>query len=125
MRKTLPLVASIVVCLSVTVALADKAPATVTICDAAKKQAPVVFPHEKHTTLVKTCDTCHHTNKGLTADSKVKVEKCSACHLKAQGKVATMSDMSLQKNPMHLRCVGCHKEQKKGPVACTVCHKKK
>jgi hypothetical protein len=125
MRKTLTLFASVILSLSVTVALADKGPATATIDAAAKKQAPVVFPHEKHTTLVKTCDTCHHTNKGLKADAKVKVEKCSACHLKAQGKVTAMSDMSLQKNPMHLRCVGCHKELKKGPVACTACHKKK
>ncbi len=124
MRKILYLVLAIVACLTAAIAFADKIPATVTINAAAKKQAPVVFPHEKHTTLVKTCDTCHHTNKGLTADSKVKVEKCSSCHLKAQGKVSTMSDMSLTKNPMHIRCVGCHKTLKKGPVTCTACHKK-
>ncbi len=126
MRKTWSLVASLALCLTAAVALADKGLATVTIGEAAKKQAPVVFPHEKHTTLVKTCDTCHHTNKGLTADSKVKVQKCSECHMKPQGtKVTTMADMNLQKNPMHLKCVGCHKEMKNGPTTCVQCHKKK
>lgn len=125
MRKTWSLLASLALSLCATVALADKGPATVTIADAAKKQAPVVFPHEKHTTLVKTCDTCHHTNKGLTAESKVKVQKCGECHMKAQGKIGTMSEATLTKNPMHVKCVSCHKQQKKGPTNCVQCHKKK
>ena len=59
-------------------------PGVTKIDAAAKKQLPVPFDHAKHgDKLVKSCDTCHHTHKGLTkaqAD-KVDVQKCSACHL--------------------------------------------
>lgn len=102
-------------------------PGKVKVDAAAKKQPPVTFDHAKHgDTLVKSCDTCHHTNKGLTKaqTDKVDVQKCSECHLEAQGKVSSMREMSLTKNPMHIRCIACHKEQKKGPTACTACHKK-
>ena len=102
-------------------------PGVVKVDVAAKKQPPVSFNHAKHgDTLVKTCDTCHHTNKGLTkaqAD-KVEVKKCSTCHLEAKGKTPSMREMSLTRNPMHIRCVGCHKDNKKGPAVCTGCHKK-
>lgn len=102
-------------------------PTTIKIDAAAKKQAPVPFNHAKHgDTYVKKCDTCHHTEKGLTKaqneTNKVEVKKCSTCHLKVQGKMGTMADVSLTKNPMHVRCIGCHKEQKKGPTVCTKCH---
>lgn len=101
-------------------------PATVTIDAAKAKQPGVTFPHEKHaTTLVKTCDVCHHTQKGLTKDSKEEVKKCSSCHLDPKdAKVPSMREMSTTKNPFHIRCIGCHKDQKKGPTSCTVCHKK-
>ena len=102
-------------------------PGKVKVDVAAKKQPPVIFDHAKHgDTLVKTCDTCHHTNKGLKKEhaDTVDVKKCSECHLEPQGKVPSMREMSLTKNPMHIRCVGCHKEQKKGPTVCNQCHKK-
>lgn len=138
MRKTLTLILALTVCLLFSLpATAAKeakdpkagatvsAPASVVIDAAAKKQAPVTFPHDKHVKLGKPCDTCHHTNKGLTAESKVKVEKCSSCHMKAEGKMSTMADMNLEKNPMHNKCVGCHKAEKKGPTSCVKCHVKK
>jgi len=102
-------------------------PATVKVNAAQKKQPPVSFNHAKHgDTLVKSCDTCHHTHKGLTKaqTDKIDVKKCSECHLDPKGKVPSMREMSLTKNPMHIRCLACHKEQKKGPIACTGCHKK-
>lgn len=100
-------------------------PDTTTIDAAAKKQAAVVFPHAKHVKLTK-CETCHHNNKGLTAESKAKVEKCSTCHLDPKdAKTPSMREASLTKNPFHINCISCHKEQKKGPTACTGCHKKK
>lgn len=102
-------------------------PGKIKIEAAKSKQAAVPFDHAKHgDTLAKTCDTCHHTQKGLTKaqTDKVDVKKCSACHLKPQGKIGTMADMSPAKNPMHIRCIGCHKEQKKGPTVCTKCHVK-
>lgn len=105
-------------------------PKTVNIDEAMKKQPSVTLDHEKHADkLVKSCDVCHHTQKGLTkaeADSgKVEVRKCSACHLDPKdAKIPSMREMSPTKNPMHIRCMGCHKTEKKGPAACTGCHKK-
>jgi len=103
-------------------------PPTVTIKAAAKKQPQVVFAHEKHSTkLVKSCDTCHHTQKGLTAEkaTAMNVVKCTTCHLDPKNpKAPGMREMALNKNPFHIRCISCHKEQKKGPVVCTGCHKK-
>ena len=124
MKKQLVVLALIT--LAATTALAHY-PGNIKIDAAAKKQPPVPFNHAKHgDTLAKSCDKCHHTHKGLTKaqTDKIDVKKCSECHLKAQGKMATMADMSLTKNPMHVQCIGCHKELKKGPTVCTQCHKK-
>ena len=106
-------------------ALAAPPPEKVTIDAAAKKQPPVPFSHQKHTKYAKSCDRCHHDASGLTAEAKVVVKKCSSCHLDPKGKVPGMREMSLTANPFHKACIGCHKEQKKGPTGCTVCHLKK
>ena len=102
-------------------------PTVLKIDEAAKKQPAVTFDHAKHgDKLVKSCDTCHHTQKGLTKEqtNKVDVKKCSTCHLDPKGKEPSMREMALTKNPFHIRCISCHKEKKHGPVACTGCHKK-
>jgi len=99
-----------------------------TVIDAAASKKPgVPFPHDKHATeLVQSCDTCHHQNPGLTADSDQDVQACSACHLKpAEAGVPDMTQMSMKKNPFHMLCINCHKEQKKGPTSCNDCHVKK
>jgi hypothetical protein len=120
-------VAVFTVFLAANVALAHY-PTTVNIDQAKSKQPSVSFNHAKHgDTLAKSCDTCHHSNKGLTkADAdKVDVKKCAACHLDPKDpKIPSMREMSLTKNPMHIRCINCHKTAKKGPIACTGCHKK-
>ena len=122
MRKTL--VAAFLVSFSIT-AMASAHPDKVKIDAAAKKQPAVAFMHDKHVQRVKTCDTCHHTNKGLTAESKDKVAKCSTCHLNPKdAKVPNMADASLTKNPFHKLCITCHKTAKKGPVVCNKCHVK-
>lgn len=103
-------------------------PATLKIDEAAKKQPAVTFDHAKHgDKLAKSCDTCHHTQKGLTKEqtNTVDVKKCSECHLDPKdAKVPGMREMAMTKNPFHMACIACHKEQKKGPIACTGCHKK-
>lgn len=117
---------SLVLALVATIAVAHH-PGQIKINAAVKKQAAVPFNHGKHADVyVKDCTTCHHMDKGLSQDktAKVKGRKCSTCHLKAQGKMSTMADMSLTRNPMHAQCISCHKTQKKGPTACTACHKK-
>jgi len=110
-----------------TIALAHY-PATLKIEAAAKKQPAVTFNHAKHgDTLVKSCDTCHHTQKGLTKaqTDKVDVKKCNECHLDPKDpKMPSMREMAMNKNPMHIRCIACHKEQKKGPTICKDCHVK-
>ena len=106
---------------------AHHGPKTVKIDAAQKKQPAVTFNHELHATKhAKSCDTCHHTQKGLKSDEGTKVVKCSTCHLdpKDPAKIPSMREMSLTKNPLHVRCIDCHKEQKKGPTACATCHKK-
>ncbi|MHB0970295.1 MAG: cytochrome c3 family protein [Thermoanaerobaculia bacterium] len=126
MRKCLALIAAGV--LTATFAYAHHGPKTTTIDAAAKKQPGVVFAHEKHQQLVKSCDTCHHMNKGLTAedkDAEAKVQKCATCHLDPKDAAPSMREMSMTKNPFHILCVNCHKEQKKGPTTCTTCHVKK
>lgn len=107
---------------------AHHGPASVTIDAAKAKQPAVPFSHEKHSTkLVQKCETCHHTNKGMTADNaaKAKVQKCSSCHLDPKDKAPSMRQASLQTNPFHSGCIGCHKDQKKGPTVCKDCHVKK
>jgi len=118
---------ALMVCLMAVAAPAHY-PTTLKIDEAAKKQPPVTFDHAKHgDTLVKACDTCHHTQKGLTKaqTNTVNVKKCSQCHLDPKDKAPTMREMSPTKNPFHIRCIGCHKQQKKGPIVCTGCHVKK
>lgn len=99
-------------------------PTKVTIGAAAKKQPAVQFDHTKHVTRARSCDQCHHDSKGLTA-AKGTPRKCTACHLDPKDKAPSMREMSLTRNPFHMRCLGCHKTGKKGPVACAGCHVKK
>lgn len=125
MRRVLVFVSTLLFLLAgASVAFAHHGPETIVIKAAQKKQAPVPFPHGKHTKLVKSCDTCHHTQKGLTAANDKDVKKCSTCHLDPKGNVPSMREMSATKNPFHIVCIDCHKAEKKGPTACTKCHVK-
>lgn len=118
--------ALVIALLAATALLAHHGPDVVKIDAAAKKQAPVTFSHGKHATqFVSSCDTCHHTQKGLTSDKETNVAKCSTCHLDPKSpNVPSMREASLTKNPFHSLCIDCHKEQKKGPTGCMACHKK-
>src|SRR5205085_2115483 len=119
-KRTLPIILTLLVANLMLAA----PPATVTIDKAAKKQAPVVFPHDKHVKAVASCDTCHHTQKGMT-EKETKVAACDTCHLDPKAATTpSMREMSMTKNPFHMVCIDCHKKEKKGPTACTGCHKK-
>ena len=124
MRKT-GAISAVLFLLAAGLVFAHHGPTTLSIKAAAKKQPAVTFSHEKHAKLAKSCDSCHHTQKGLTSDKDTKVAKCTTCHLDPKGDVPSMREMSMAKNPFHDRCIACHKEQKKGPVACAGCHVKK
>ncbi len=110
----------------VTAAPKQEVPGDVMINAAASKKPGVAFPHGKHATeLVKSCDTCHHQNPGLTADTAEGVKACSECHLKpAKADVPDMAQMSMKKNPFHMVCINCHRQEKKGPTSCNDCHVK-
>ena len=98
------------------------------VIDAAQdKRAAVTFPHAAHVEWVESCDTCHHTFEGLTAESAADadVQGCVACHLDPeQADTPSMRSMSLRENPFHAGCIDCHKEQESGPTRCEQCHSK-
>jgi hypothetical protein len=104
---------------------ATEPPAEVTIDAAMNKQGPVDFPHATHMKAVKSCDTCHHMNEGMTADNVGDVQACSECHLNPKDEAPDMAQMSLKKNPFHALCIDCHKTEDKGPTKCNECHAKK
>ncbi|MFN3413352.1 MAG: cytochrome c3 family protein [Thermoanaerobaculum sp.] len=103
--------------------VAVQVPETITLDKAKNKQAPVVYPHKLHADKY-ACDTCHHTQKGLTAEA-AEVKPCSSCHLDPEKpETPSMREMSLSKNPFHKQCIDCHKKEAKGPTKCAECHKK-
>jgi hypothetical protein len=120
-RTSLIAIALVTVGLAASLALAKaKQPADVIVIDACKKKkAAVTFPHADHAKKRKIpCKTCHH-NEG-------KPGRCSTskCHAgKAEGKRPGCAEMSMKKNPFHIRCRGCHKKEKRGPAKCAQCHK--
>jgi hypothetical protein len=124
--KNVVTVASIVVFASVAaLVLAHHGPDTVTLDAAMDKKGPVEFPHAAHIEVVESCDTCHHTNEGLTAETDADVQPCSACHLDPESPdTPSLRQMSMSKNPMHAGCIDCHKQEAKGPTKCADCHAK-
>lgn len=126
MKKILYVMGVVAFALLAGIALAapHHGPDDVVIDAAQSKKGPVAFPHAKHAEMVESCDTCHHTNKGLTAQTDAEVKACSACHLDPEGDVPGMREMSMKKNPFHVTCVDCHKTEAKGPTKCDDCHKK-
>jgi hypothetical protein len=110
--------------MSLYAATAGEAPEAATIDDCVSKKAAVEFPHKLHFDTIE-CTTCHHTQEGLTADSDMEVELCGACHTTPEAaETPGCSEMSMKKNPYHITCVGCHKEQAAGPTKCDECHPK-
>ena len=99
--------------------LAAKAPPKKVTIDKFKKKKPgVVFDHEANSKKRKIkCITCHHNKKQVSCATK-------GCHAaKKDGKKPGGGEMSMKKNPFHIRWVGCHKKRKKGPKKCKECHK--
>ena len=115
------------------VALAAEMPEKVTIKDCATTKGAVEFPHKAHVDAVKDCVKCHHTQKGLTAETAktTAVDKCGKCHIKPEkAETPACAGKTMKDNPYHIGCVGCHKETKaakadtKAPTVCTGCHAK-
>ena len=133
MRKYLPFALAVLVVLAGSTLIAGAAPPPekVTIDDCVAKKAAVEFPHGAHVKAIAECKTCHHTQPALTATSGEKVETCGSCHVTPEkAETPKCSEMSATKNPFHMACVACHKEElakkpdTKAPTKCDQCHPK-
>ncbi|MFO8031768.1 MAG: cytochrome c3 family protein [Desulfohalobiaceae bacterium] len=88
-----------------------------------KKQRPAaVFVHDEHNEQAEIfdCSVCHHVYEdGELVEGAMSVDQsCSDCH----------SLEGDQENPIglmdayHQQCIGCHAQEKEGPLACGECH---
>ncbi|MCG6927726.1 MAG: cytochrome c family protein [Acidobacteria bacterium] len=137
MRRALTYAAIVALVLAsgafVSTASAADLPTNVTLEGCGTKQPPVDFDHAKHTERTK-CGTCHHTQAELTAESAEEVATCVSCHKDPEeAKTPSCAEMSPKKNPYHIKCMGCHKDEVKkdaslkgkAPTTCKECHVKK
>ena len=133
MRKYMPFVLAALVILAGSTFIAGAAtpPEKVKIDDCVTKKSAVEFPHGAHVKAIAECKTCHHTQPALTATSTEKVETCGSCHTAPEkAETPKCSEMSATKNPFHMSCVKCHKEElakkadTKAPTKCDQCHPK-
>jgi hypothetical protein len=130
MRKWLLVVGCIAIAMAASTvasaATASEAPESVTLDGCMAKRSAVEYPHKLHADTIE-CVTCHHTQEGLAAESDMTVETCDSCHLSpADEATPDCTQMSLSKNPYHINCVGCHKEDgaETAPTKCDDCHPK-
>ncbi len=82
------------------------------------KYGPVKFMHGKHASVLKgNCALCHHFRP---LNSSQETVPCRSCH-KYPFDPDHPERLGL-KAAYHQKCIGCHKEMKKGPTDCTSCH---
>jgi len=74
---------------------------------------PAWLNHDLHKRLVGNCKTCHHYSENS-------IKQCRECH-DAPSNAKDSNKPGLTRI-YHLRCIGCHKENKIGPTQCTGCH---
>ncbi len=132
MRKLFLMTIIVLTAVAAMFAFGSEVPEKITIDACADKKAAVEFPHKAHFELT-TCVDCHHTCEGLTAETvkDMEVAACSSCHVEPEkAETPICSEKSSKKNPYHIKCVGCHKAEKKenaetkAPTKCTACHPK-
>ena len=84
----------------------------------------VPFAHDEHNEAagIESCNVCHHVyeNGKRVEDESSEGLECSECH----GPEDEKYPMDLVK-AFHLRCQGCHLENKAGPILCGECHPRK
>jgi len=132
MRKLFLMTIIVLTAVAALFAFGSEVPEKITIDACADKKAPVEFPHKAHFELT-TCVDCHHTSEGLTAETAkdMEVDACAVCHVEPEeAETPKCSEKSKKKNPYHIKCIGCHKAEKKenaetkAPTKCTACHPK-
>ncbi|MBZ2170730.1 acidic tetraheme cytochrome c3 TmcA [Nitratidesulfovibrio sp. SRB-5] len=89
------------------------------------------FVHDTHNEKAKIdeCGTCHH---GTTEDGRrdataatsegTPCADCHAVHGGGGGGVGKVGKGTPLERAYHRQCMGCHREQGKGPTACGGCH---
>ncbi len=94
------------------------APDTVSIDGLSHWFGPVVFPHGTHADMTDSCADCHHHGEG-SGD----INSCDSCHQEAFD--PNEPDTPALKMAYHQLCIGCHRAEESGPVACVECHARK
>ena len=94
-----------------------------------KGKKPAQFSHAKHTALGLECATCHHDAKhqplneaAIAGLGNTDGLHCATCHNEKFANAKLQKPMDV----FHARCKTCHTaglNGKKGPTACTACHK--
>lgn len=94
-----------------------------------KGKKPAQFNHAKHTALGLECATCHHDGKhqplneaAIAGLANADTLHCATCHNEKFANAKLQKPMDV----FHGRCKTCHTagvNGKKGPTACTACHK--
>ena len=85
------------------------------------KYEPVRFMHAKHAaSLDENCAACHHYRPA--DESKPETVPCRSCHKESFESKST--DRPGLKGAYHLRCMGCHEKENKGPTDCQSCHQR-
>jgi len=91
-----------------------------------KMTKPAVdFPHKKHVDAGNDCLVCHHKETDKNAIKACSVDGCHADADKAAKKDPKGFYQAFHAKDSKASCLGCHKAEKKGPVACKDCHPKK
>lgn len=74
---------------------------------------PALLNHDLHKKKVKDCKICHHF-------SGERIAQCRECH----GTAFNPKDINKPglTHVYHIRCIGCHIENRKGPRECIGCH---
>jgi len=86
------------------------------------RRPPAVFRHDAHNELagIEECYICHHVydeNGKPVEDESSEDQSCSECH-----EIAHSGNKPALMKAFHANCKGCHKEEKKGPLMCGLCH---
>jgi hypothetical protein len=76
---------------------------------------PAHFDHPKHQGIPEGCAFCHH-------QSGTSTPPCKSCHSAAYD--PKHLEQPIQAKIYHVRCIGCHRENRVGPTDCIGCHTK-
>jgi len=79
----------------------------------ASMYGPAHFDHPKHQAIPEGCAFCHH-------HGEAPAPLCKSCHNDAEP--SRDPEVPSQTRIYHIRCIGCHRENRVGPTDCIGCH---